>query len=71
MSAERETMGVDSQERADAEAVMRYLIDGTSIDPEIARRIDERADRITAEIRRVHGIIDDATFQALLNDDEL
>jgi hypothetical protein len=36
----------------------------------VRRRVDERAQRITAEIRRVHGIIDDETFQKLLSDDD-
>jgi hypothetical protein len=34
------------------------------------RRVDERAARITEQVRRTHGVIDDETFQTLLADDE-
>jgi hypothetical protein len=40
------------------------------LDPEVARRVDERAARITEQIRRTHGVIDDEIFQTLLADDE-
>jgi len=40
------------------------------LDPEVARRVDERAARITEQVRRTRGVIDDETFQALLADDE-
>jgi hypothetical protein len=56
-------------ERADHEAVMRCFIEGTPLDPEVARRVEERAARITEEIRRTHGVIDDETFQKLLDDE--
>jgi len=38
---------------------MKRIIDGTPVDPETCRRIEERADRITEEIRRTRGIMDD------------
>jgi hypothetical protein len=60
----------DSQVRADLDAVMKRIIDGTPIDPETSRRIEKRANRITEEIHRTHGVIDDAQFQALLDDDD-
>jgi hypothetical protein len=53
--------------RADGPA---HWIDGTPVDPETSRRIEERADRITEEIRRTRGVMDDARFQALLHDDD-
>ena len=37
---------------------------------ETFRRIEERADRITEEIRMTRGVMDDARFQALLHDDD-
>jgi hypothetical protein len=40
------------------------------LDPEVARRVDERAARITEQVRRTHGVIDDEIFQTLLADDE-
>ena len=49
---------------------MRRIIDGTPVDLETSRRIEERADRIMEEIRRTRGVMDDARFQALLHDDD-
>jgi len=68
--AETEPAGIDLQVLADLDAVMKRIIDGTPVDPETSRRIEERADRITEEIRRTRGVMDDARFQALLHDDE-
>ena len=67
---ETEPAGIDVQVLADLDAVMKRIIDGTPVDPETSRRIEERADRITEEIRRTRGVMDDARFQALLHDDE-
>jgi hypothetical protein len=69
-SMSAETKIADDLERADAEAVYRHAFEGQPLDPEIARRVDERADRITQEIYRTHGLIDDETFQKLLSDDD-
>ena len=70
MSAETETTGMDSQEHADAEAVLRHAFHGEPLDPEVLRRVRERAARVTEEIYLEHGMIDDATFQELLRDDD-
>ena len=51
-TAETEPAGIDLQVLADLDAVMKRIIDGTPVDPETSRRIEERADRITEEIRR-------------------
>lgn len=59
-----------ASEHSDTEAVLRHAFEGTPLDPEIARRVEERAARITEQVRQVHGVIDDETFQALLADDE-
>jgi hypothetical protein len=67
---ETEPAGIDLQVLADLDAVMKRIIDGTPVDPETSRRIEERADRITEEIRRTRGVMDDARFQALLHDDD-
>ena len=69
-TTETELAGIDSQVLADLDAVMKRIIDGTPVDPETSRRIEERADRITEEIRRTRGVMDDARFQALLHDDD-
>jgi hypothetical protein len=70
MSIETSTNEVDLQEQADAEAVLRHAFEGQTLDPEVARRVHERAARITEEIRRIHGLIDDDTFHDLLRDDD-
>jgi len=69
-TAETEPAPIDLQVLADLDAVMKRIIDGTPVDPETSRRIEERADRITEEIRRTRGVMDDARFQALLHDDD-
>ena len=69
-TTEIDPAGIDLQVLEDLDAVMKRIIDGTPVDPETSRRIEERADRITEEIRRTRGVMDDARFQALLHDDE-
>ena len=62
--------GIDPQVLADLDAVMKRIIDGTPVDPDTSRRIEERADQITEEIRCTRGVMDDDRFQALLHDDD-
>jgi len=69
-TAKTEPAGIDQQVLADLDAVMKRIIDGTPVDPETSRRIEERASRITEEIYRTHGLIDDETLQKLLDDDD-
>ena len=69
-TAETEAAGMNREVLSDLDAVMKRIIDGTPVDPETSRRIEERADRITQEIRRTRGVMDDARFQALLHDDD-
>ena len=69
-TTDTEPADIDLQVLADLDAVMKRIIDGTPVDPETSRRIEERADRITEEIRRTRGVMDDARFQALLHDDD-
>ena len=57
-------------EHSDTAAVLRHAFEQAPLDPDVARRVDERAARITEEVRRTHGVIDDETFQALLTEDE-
>jgi hypothetical protein len=70
MSTEINARGIDPQEQADQEAVLRHAFHGEPLDPEVRRRVHERAARITEEIYRVHGLIDDERFQELLRDDD-
>jgi hypothetical protein len=69
MDTETET-AADPQEQADREAVYRHAFEGAPLAPEVAHRVHERAARITQEIARIHGVIDDETFQKLLSDDD-
>lgn len=69
-TAETHPAAIDPQVLADLDAVMKRIVDGTPVDPEMSRRIDERADRIREEIRRSRGLMDDDRFQALLHDDD-
>jgi hypothetical protein len=62
--------GIDPQVLADLDAVMKRIIDGTPVDSETSRRIEERADRITEQIRRTRGVMDDDRFERLLHDDD-
>jgi hypothetical protein len=57
-------------QKADSDAVLEAFTAGRPVDPEVARRVHERAARVTQEMYRVHGLIDDATFQSILSDDE-
>jgi hypothetical protein len=70
MSAELKTTGTDPQERADEEAVLRHAFHGEPLDPEVSRRVHERAMRVTEEIYRIHGEIDTDTINALFHDDD-
>jgi hypothetical protein len=71
MSNERKTIGIDPLEEADGEAVLRHAFHGEPLDPEVARRVHERALPIIEEIRRVHGEIDDQTIHDLLRGDDV
>jgi hypothetical protein len=68
--AQTRAAGIDPQVLADLDAVMKRIIDGTPVDPETSRRIEERADHITEQIRRTSGVMDDDRFERLLHDDD-
>ena len=53
----------------DFKAVLKHAFEGKPLDPDVARRIQERSAQITERIRQKHGVVDDATF-AELQDDE-
>ncbi len=69
MSTAVQTSGIDPQLQADEEAVIRHVFDGKPLAPEVARRAQEHGRRITGKIRRMRGLIDDETFQFLLDDE--
>ena len=70
MSTKLKTTRIDPLEEADGEAVLRHAFHGEPLDPEVARRVHERALPIIEEIRRVHGEIDDQTIHDLLRGDD-
>ncbi len=70
MSAETKTTGTDPQERADEQAVLRHAFHGEPLDPEVSRRVHERAAHVTEEIYRAHGEINTETISALFRDDD-
>ena len=70
MKAETKTTGTDPQELADEEAVFRHAFHGEPLDPEVLRRVHERAVRVTEEIYRLHGEIDTETINALFRDQD-
>lgn len=69
-TAESKPAGTDPQEEADRDAVYRHAFEGQPLDPEVRRRVRERAARITEQMYRTHGHIDDETFQKLIGDDD-
>ena len=69
-TAETEVAGIDPQVLADLDAVMKRIIDGTPVDPETSRRIEDRADHIMERIRRTRGVMDDDRFERLLHDED-
>ena len=70
MASERDQNGIDLQERADEEAVLRHAFHGEALDPEVTCRVHERATRVTEEIYRIHGEIDAQMINALFRDDD-
>jgi hypothetical protein len=58
MKTEHDNTGIDLQACDDYKAAMRHVAEGTPVEPELARRVCERAEQITDEIRREHGDID-------------
>jgi hypothetical protein len=45
-TAETKPTGIDPEVLADLDAVMKRITDGTPVDAQTSRRIEERADRI-------------------------
>ena len=51
MATETKNAGADPEVLADIDALMRHAVDRTPVDPELFRRVNERADRLTEELR--------------------
>jgi hypothetical protein len=54
----------------DLNAAERHFIERTPFDPELARRLDEHTERVSEEIFRERGLVDEATMQMLLDRDQ-
>ncbi len=54
---------------ADSAAVLDGLVTGVSLDPAVTERVHARAERVTNDIRRARGLVDDDTFQSLLEEE--
>jgi hypothetical protein len=70
MNLAEDHSGIDPQAGADHEAVMRHVVEGTPVGPDLARRVRERAERITEEVYREHGELDPETINGLFRDDD-
>jgi hypothetical protein len=44
--------------KADEDAVSEHLLTGKPLDLDVRRRVQARAEKITEEVRRVHGDVD-------------
>ena len=55
---------------ADSAAVWLSFLTKQPLDPAIGERVRARGARITEHIRQTHGMIDDETFQRLIDEDE-
>jgi hypothetical protein len=53
-----ETTGVTPDILADAQAVLDAVSAGKPLDPEVARRVHEHAQRIREEVYQKHGLLD-------------
>jgi hypothetical protein len=55
------TTGIPPEILADGEAVIAAIMAGQKPDSELARRVRERAERVTEEIYRKYGVLDIGT----------
>ncbi|HEV3085193.1 MAG TPA: hypothetical protein VGY66_35870 [Gemmataceae bacterium] len=53
-----ETLTGAARKKADEDAVCEHLLTGEPLDPDVRRRVQARAEKITEEVRRVHGDVD-------------
>lgn len=58
MSTEPKVTGVPPDEKADMQAVVDAVVAGKPVDPDVARRVEERADKARAEILATQGVQD-------------
>ena len=59
MSIDTKTTGpIPAELLADGEAIVEAIRTGRKPDPEIAKRVRDRAAKISAEVRKKHGVLD-------------
>jgi hypothetical protein len=58
MSTVEKTPAIDPQELADEQAVLRHALERMPLDPEVYRRVEQRAQAITERVRREYGDVD-------------
>lgn len=58
MSTDTQYTCISPDVLTDADAVIESLMAGKKLDPAIARRVHQRADRIREEIFQKHGLLD-------------
>ncbi len=55
---ETNTTGTPPEALADLEAVLNHVAAGTPVEPALARRVRERSERLTEELRQRYGELD-------------
>ncbi len=58
MSTVEKPLVIDPRIQSDQEAAERHFLEGTPFEPDLARRIRERSERMMAETSRRVGFID-------------
>jgi hypothetical protein len=53
----------------DFASVARHAFHREPLDPQVAQRVQQRAAQVTEKLRLTHGVIDDAIFDSLLEDE--
>ena len=56
-------------QQPDDVSVLEHFLSGEPLDPAVVERVRARAALVTEAIRRDRGLVDDDTFQSLLDDE--
>jgi hypothetical protein len=57
-TTQEKTTGPSPEALADAQAVLDHVVAGTPLEPELARRVQERTEAIRQQILATHGVQD-------------
>jgi hypothetical protein len=60
---------VFQQADADADAVLEQFASGEPLDSSVTERVRNQAAQIVEQIRRSRGLVDEQTFQSLLDEE--